>query len=197
MIRFDFAGYLIFAVVTLITPGPNNYMLFAHGRNFGFSDARKLMAGIFTGFIVLLLISGYGISEIILKNPTVGLVLKIISSIWLLYLAFVLSKINIQLSNNSNAKIGFYQAFLMQFVNPKAWIVAISGASVFLPNLGNVNVNVLVFAFTFALVGVPCMIIWVKFGNLISIWLKSEKVNNILSLTIFTLMLSCIVLVWL
>lgn len=196
MMRFDLAGYLIFAFVTAITPGPNNYMLFTHGKNFGFTDARKLMAGIFFGFLVMLYISGYGMSELLLKNNTVGFILKIISSIWLLYLAFVLSNLSSENSSNSISSIGFYKAFFMQFINPKAWIMAITGAAAFRPSLGNMHLNVSVFAFIFGLVGIPCMIIWIKFGDLITTWIKSERLNKAIGITIFFLMVSSVIMIW-
>lgn len=196
MIGFNITGYLIFALVTSITPGPNNYLLFSYGKNYGFKDSSKLMAGIFLGFFVLLYASGYGIAEIITKNPTIGLVLKIISSIWLFYLAIVLSKLSTDISVDSNSKIGFYQGFFMQFVNPKAWIMAITGASAFLPHLDNIHISVFAFAITFGLVGVPCMILWISFGDLISRLLKSEKANRTLGIVLFVLMIISITMIW-
>jgi len=196
MIGFNITGYLIFAFVTSITPGPNNYLLFSYGKNYGFKDSSKFMFGIFLGFFVLLCASGYGIAEIITKSPTIGLGLKIISSIWLFYLAIVLSKLNSDISLDSNSKIGFYQGFFMQFVNPKAWIMAITGASAFLPHLDNLHMSVFVFAITFGLVGVPCMILWISFGDLISRLLKSERANRILGLVLFVLMITSIAMIW-
>lgn len=197
MLGFNITGYLIFAFVTAITPGPNNYLLFSYGKNYGFKDSSKLMTGIFLGFFVLLYVAGYGIAEIITKNPTIGLVLKTISSIWLLYLAIVLSKLSSEISVDSNSKIGFYQGFFMQFVNPKAWIMAITGASAFLPQLNNIHLSVFVYAITFGLVGIPCMISWILFGDLISRLLKSEKANQILGIVLFILMIMSIIMVWL
>ncbi len=188
---------MIFAFVTLITPGPNNYLLFSHVKNYGFKYSSGLMFGIFLGFLVLLFASGYGIAGIITKNPAISLVLKIISSGWLFYLALVLSKLNSNDSVASKSKIGFYHGFFMQFVNPKAWIIAISGASAFLPHLDNIHLSVFVFGITFGLVGIPCMISWISFGDLISRWLESEKVNRIIGITIFFLMIISIVMIWL
>lgn len=193
---FDFIGLLIFALLTALTPGPNNYLLFAYGKNYGFKNAYKPMAGIFSGFLILLFISGYGISEIIMRSPTVALILKIISSAWLLYLAYILSKISTSSDLKSPPKIGYFHCLFMQFVNPKAWIMSISGASAFLPQLGNIHINVSVFAFTYAGIGIPCMITWVMFGGFISRWLKTERTNKVVGVSIFSLMLVSVVMVW-
>jgi threonine/homoserine/homoserine lactone efflux protein len=197
MLGFDFTGYLFFAFVTSITPGPNNYLLFAFGKQYGFKQSGKLMLGIFVGFTVLLYIAGYGIGELIAKHRTVELVLKLISSVWLLYLAYALSKLQTSNINDTLPKVGFYKGFLMQFVNPKAWIMAISGAGAFLPKLGNIHSSVFVFAFSFGIVGVPCMISWVSFGDYISKILTSAKANTILGYVLFGLMLISILFIWL
>ncbi len=197
MPELNITGYLIFAFVTSITPGPNNYLLFSYGKTYGFKDSSKLMSGIFFGFFILLYASGYGIAELITKSAAIGLALKIISSVWLFYLAFVLSKLSSDISVESRAKIGFFQGLFLQFVNPKAWIMAITGAGAFLPHLENIHLSVFLFAITFGLVGVPCMISWILFGDLISKILRSEKANRALGLVLFVLMIMSIVMIWL
>ena len=197
MTRYDLAGYLIFAFVTSITPGPNNYMLFAYGKSFGYKDSGKVMAGIFFGFFTLLYLAGYGIGELISTSQTIGLVFKTISSAWLLYLAVVLSKPITESKDSSFQKIGFWQAFVLQFVNPKAWIMALSGAGAFMPQFANIHISVFLFAITFGLVGIPCMLAWITFGDVLSRLLKSKRSNRIVGVALFFLMIVSIVMIWL
>ena len=196
MVGFNIIGYLIFAFVTSITPGPNNYILFSHGKSYGMQDSGKLMVGIFTGFFTMVYIAGYGVAEIVTHNEKIGLILKIVGSAWLLYLAFVLSKINSEIKTEKPIKITFVQAYFMQFINPKAWVMAITSASAFMPHLGSIHLNVFVLALTFNLVGLPCMVVWVFFGDLISRLIRSEKANHILGYTLFGLMLISIAMIW-
>lgn len=197
MIAFDFFGYILFALITSITPGPNNYLLFSHGRNYGFKDSGKLVIGIFLGFFFLLLIAGYGVAELITKIAGLELILKIISSIWLLYMAISVSKITTISSINTKNIVGFYQSFLLQFVNPKAWIMAIGGASAFMPGFANEHISIFVFALLFSTIGIPCMVLWIMFGDLISKWFKSEKSNRIIAFALFVLMIISIITIWL
>jgi threonine/homoserine/homoserine lactone efflux protein len=196
MIGLNLTGIFFYSFVTSITPGPNNYMLFAYGQSYGFSDAGKIMAGIFSGFFVMLCIAGYGIAEIITGNQLLTIILKLISSVWLLYLAFALSKLSANLAFSTSNKVGFFQAFLLQFVNPKAWIMAITGAAAFLPKIDNIHLRVFLFAIPFSVIGIPCMVVWIKSGNLIAKWLKSEMANKMLSWSLFILMLVSIVTIW-
>jgi threonine/homoserine/homoserine lactone efflux protein len=193
---FNLFGYLIYASLMSITPGPNNLMLFSYGKAYGFSDSRNVMLGIFLGFFLMLCSAGYGISKIIMNNPTAGLVLKIVGSLWMLYLAFVLRKLSVDVEPDKKAAIGFGQAFFMQFVNLKAWIMAISGASAFLPQSDNIHLNVFIYAISFGLVGIPCMIVWLKMGDVIAKIIKSEKASQMLGYTMFSLMVVSIVTIW-
>lgn len=196
MPHFDLFGYAIFAFVTSITPGPNNYLLLAHGKNFGYKASMGILLGIFLGFTVVLLIAGYGIGQMVSKNETIALLLKIISSIWLLYLAFSLRKLTLNSESNEHKHVGFAQSFLLQFVNPKGWIMAIGAASAFIPTFSNVHINVLIFSFSFGLIGIPCMLTWLSFGDIISRIISSKRSNEILAYTLFLLMVSTIGFVW-
>jgi threonine/homoserine/homoserine lactone efflux protein len=144
----------------------------------------------------MLCLAGYGIANIITRNPMAGLVLKIIGSLWMLYLALLLRKLSVEVKPGEQAAIGFGQAFFMQFVNLKAWIMAISGASAFLPQSNNIHLNVFVFAISFGLVGFPCMILWLKMGDVIAKMITSEKASQILGYTMFSLMIMSIITIW-
>jgi threonine/homoserine/homoserine lactone efflux protein len=196
MVGFNIVGFLIFAFVTTITPGPTNYLLFSHGKSNGLNDSWKLMLGVIAGFSTMIYIAGYGIAELVTHNANIGLFLKVGGSLWLLYLAFVLSRLNSEIKTEKPVKISFMQAFVLQFVNPKGWVMAISSASAFMPHLGSIHLNVLALAVTFNLVGLPCMFIWVKFGDLISKLIRSEKANRTLGFTLFGLMLISIAMIW-
>ena len=193
---FNLFGYLIYASLMSITPGPNNLMLLSYGKAYGLSDSRNVMLGIFLGFFLMLCSAGYGISKIITSSPTAGLILKIVGSLWMLYLAFLLRKISVEVEPDKKVAIGFGQAFFMQFVNLKAWIMAISGASAFLPQSNNIHLNVFIYAMSFGLVGFPCMILWLKMGDVIAKIIKSEKASQMLGYTMFFLMIVSVVTIW-
>ena len=195
--QYNIAGYLLFAFITAITPGPNNLLLFSMGKAYGLKSSVNAMAGIFLGFFTLLYLSGYGIGWLITSNPHLAIVLKIAASAWFVYLAFLIKNLNSNDSNTTVGVVGFKQAYAMQFLNPKAWIMAINGATVFMPNFSNTHLNVFVFACIFNIVGIPCMLFWVLMGDSVSRLLKSQRANQIISYTIVVLMLLCIVTVWL
>lgn len=196
MLSYQFAGYLLFAFITSITPGPNNILLFSHGKAFGFKGSRKLIIGIFLGFLLMLYAAGYGIAEIITRNQVAGVALKIGGSAFLIYLAFLIRKIDVGIAPGKANLIGFWKILIMQFVNPKAWIMAVSGASAFLPQTGNIHFNVFVFSFSFCLIGIPCMLAWVLLGDAISRFLKSQRAHLFLGNILFLLLITSVIMIW-
>ena len=83
-----FLALLVYALVTSITPGPNNLMLLASGVNFGIVRTVPHMLGISIGFLVLLLAVGFGLGAVLTALPALHTVLKIAGAAYLLYLAW-------------------------------------------------------------------------------------------------------------
>jgi threonine/homoserine/homoserine lactone efflux protein len=171
-------------------------MLFSYGKVYGVRDSHGVMLGIALGFFIELILAGYGVAGILTANPTAGMILRIAGSLWMLYLAVLLRKINISTETGQLPKIGFLHMFTQQFLNPKAWVMAISGASAFMPQLGNMHLNVLVYAMTFAIVGAPSMITWLKAGDVIARFVKSERHHIVVGYTLFGLMIISIITIW-
>src|SRR5688500_2572359 len=83
-----FLALLIYAFVTSITPGPNNFILLASGVNFGFRRTIPNMLGISAGFASLLIGVGLGLGALLTAFPALHTTLKIAGGAYLLYLAW-------------------------------------------------------------------------------------------------------------
>ncbi|MDT0684254.1 LysE family translocator [Roseicyclus sp. F158] len=116
-----------FALASACTPGPNNTMLLASGANFGFRRTLPHMAGVALGFPLMVLAMGLGLSAVFEALPTLAAILKAVSFAYLLYLAW---KIATAAPPEEGAEKGrplsFFQAAAFQWVNPKAWAIALS-----------------------------------------------------------------------
>lgn len=195
--QYNIVGFILFAFVTCITPGPNNLLLFSSGSSRGFKRSIPLMAGISSGFFTLLCLSGYGIGALVTSNPNVKLVFKILSTGWLVYLAWKVRHVGRVSKEKKDKPMGYTQGFLFQFVNSKAWVMAVGSASAFLPDFGNIHLNVLFLATVYNLIGIPSMMVWVTAGNLLSKLLKTEKSRMITGWVLFGLMLLSAATIWL
>ncbi|MHA6684531.1 LysE family translocator [Mesorhizobium sp. A556] len=157
---------LVYAFVTSITPGPNNLMLLASGVNFGFARSIPHMLGIGIGFVVLLLAVGLGLGAVLTAFPALHTALKIAGAAYLLYLAW-----KIAMARSMDSKAGndarpltFLDAAAFQWVNPKAWVMAITAMAVYtVPE--RPFLSVLLVAGAFGAVNLPSVSVWAGFGT--------------------------------
>ncbi len=157
---------LVYAFVTSITPGPNNLMLLASGVNFGFARSVPHMLGIGIGFVVLLLAVGLGLGAVLTAFPVLHTALKVAGAAYLLYLAW---KIAMARSMDSKGRqdarpLTFLDAAAFQWVNPKAWVMAITAMAVY-SNPDRPLWSMLVVAMAFGIVNLPCVSVWAGFGT--------------------------------
>jgi threonine/homoserine/homoserine lactone efflux protein len=160
-------AFSLFAIVTSITPGPNNLMLLASGVNFGFRPTVPHMLGICLGFLILNLAVGFGLAEIFSSVPWMYSLLKWVGAAYLLYLAWRIAVSGPPADANSNSRsakpLSFLGAAAFQWVNPKAWVMAVSAFSTYIP--ASSWSNVAVAATLFALITLPNTGIWTLFGS--------------------------------
>ncbi|MCW4114037.1 LysE family translocator [Aurantimonas sp. MSK8Z-1] len=117
-----------FALVASLTPGPNNVMLLASGVNFGFRRTIPHMLGIAIGFSVLLVAVGAGLGALLAAFPALHLALKVAGGAYLLYLAWKIGTARTLSTAGPNGErpMTLLQAAAFQWVNPKAWVFAIT-----------------------------------------------------------------------
>ncbi|MDF2642960.1 MAG: LysE family translocator [Pseudomonas sp.] len=161
-------AFALFAFVTSVTPGPNNMMLLASGVNFGFSRTIPHMLGICVGFFLLVLGVGLGLGSAFKAWPMLYTILRYAGAAYLLYLAWKIATSGP--ASDSDQSRGDPQSFLgaalFQWVNPKAWIMAIGAISTYTPMQGYFT-NVVVISAVFALINLPSVGIWAGFGSLL------------------------------
>jgi threonine/homoserine/homoserine lactone efflux protein len=167
-----FLSLLLFAFTSSITPGPNNMMLLASGVNFGFRRSIPHMLGIGVGFVVLLLGVGFGLGALLAAFPPLYLVLKVVGGGYLLYIAYKIA-VSRELSSGEagNRPMTFLAAAAFQWVNPKAWVMAVSAMAAYSMPSQYIQ-SVLLVASAFGLVNLPCVSTWAGFGSILREWLS-------------------------
>ena len=121
-----------FALVTVITPGPNNLMLMASGANFGFRRTLPHMLGIGIGFPTMIFLVGIGIMQVFDLWPLSYTILKVFSVVYLLYLAWKIANAAPPKEAAAEGKpLTFLQSAAFQWVNPKAWSMALSAITLY------------------------------------------------------------------
>ena len=153
-----------FALVSSITPGPNNVMVMASGANFGMRRTVPHILGIGCGFVVMLLLFE--------MFPVIRLVLTVVSALYLLWLAWKIANAAPVGSNSGRGRpFTFLQAALFQWVNPKAWMMALSAITLYAP--GDSTGALMLVAAVFGIVNLPCVSAWAGLGTQAARWLSN------------------------
>jgi threonine/homoserine/homoserine lactone efflux protein len=163
---------VLFAFATSITPGPNNMMLFASGVNFGFRRTVPHMLGIGAGFLSLLIGVGMGLGAVLHAYPPAFIALKVAGGLYLLWIAWKIGSSRSMGEGEANARpMTFLGAAAFQWVNPKAWVMAVTAMAVY-PDPEHYTLTVAIVALVFAAVNVPSVSTWAGFGSALRDWLS-------------------------
>ena len=134
----ELTALLLLAAAMSFSPGPNTTLSAALGANFGFRQALPFICAVPLGWSLLLVISALGLGAVLLAVPLLALALKTAGVAYLLYLAWRLAFGQTRMGNTSAAAdklpasrhasshISFWQGVLLQFVNTKAWMLALT-----------------------------------------------------------------------
>lgn len=169
------ASLALFALVSSITPGPNNLMLTSSGLNFGLRRTVPHIFGISIGVAVMLVLVGLGLSTVFQAWPVLYTVLKFAGGAYLLYLAWCIGTAGPIGPGESRGKpFTFLQAAAFQWVNPKAWIMSIGIIATYTPQDG-FYVNLLVAALVCTVVNLPSITLWAAFGSALAKILRAPR----------------------
>lgn len=153
-----------FAFVSSVTPGPNNLMLMASGANFGFRRTIPHMLGIGLGFTLMIFLVGIGLAQIFVAFPVLHTVLKVVSVAYLCWLAWKIANAGAPKEAGVKAHpMTFLQAAAFQWVNPKAWTMALSAITIYAPD-ASIGAVLLV-ALAFGAVNLPSVSTWTLLGQ--------------------------------
>ncbi|WP_425043112.1 LysE family translocator [Primorskyibacter sp. S87] len=155
---------IAFAFASSITPGPNNLMLMTSGANFGFRRSIPHMLGIGIGFTFMVVLVGTGLMQVFDTIPYSYAVLKCLSAVYLLYLAWKISQAGPVRAQGAEARpMTFLEAATFQWVNPKAWAMALTAISAYSPDRS--MSAVLLVALVFGAVNLPSVGTWTVLGQ--------------------------------
>ncbi|TKC79205.1 LysE family translocator [Trinickia terrae] len=179
---------ILFALVTTITPGPNNTMLLASGVNFGYRRTLPHMCGISTGVAVLMLAVGFGLGEAFRLFPVLYTVLEAASVAYLLYLAWKIGTSDqVQLRRGEPRPMTFFQAVAFQWINPKAWMMVLTAATTVRLS-DNFGFNAVLMSTVFVVIGFPCISLWAAGGQALRGFLSNRQRLRIFNVTMALLL---------
>jgi threonine/homoserine/homoserine lactone efflux protein len=171
---FELLPLATYSFVMSITPGPNNVLLTTSGANFGYRRSLPHIVGIGVGHAFQVYVTCLGLGVVFQAYPALHLALKIAGTLYLLYLAWKLLGSSIGHASVATP-LTLWDAAAFQFVNPKAWVKAVTLATMFLPTGIDPWTSGMIVAMIVLAINFPCVSLWALFGVAIRRYLTDQR----------------------
>ena len=166
----------LFGIVAAYSPGPNNFVAFYSGFNFGITRTLPHIIGVTFGFPFLLLCVALGLINVFKLYPLIQEILKYLGTLFLIYLAYKISFSNSKNQENKNKNpVKFIETFIFQFLNPKAVIASIIIVSTYIKvgeNFVSHTTQIVILAL---LVSVTSITLWTFIGKFLRKFATNDK----------------------
>lgn len=184
-------AFIVFAIVGLYTPGPNNVMLLASGLNHGLRRTLPHVAGVSFGFAFLVAVVGFGLGAVFDAYPVLQAVLKYAGAAYLVYLAVAIARSGpVQTDGGGGRKpLTFWEAALFQWINVKGWIIAIGTVTAYAA-LASYPWNIITMALLLLAMGLSSSVAWTLFGASLQALVRSPRAVRIFNWTMAGLLLA-------
>ena len=189
MITLDLVA---FCLVSSITPGPNNMMLLSSGATFGVRRTARHIAGISGGCALMVLVLGGMLAGVVGRLPGLFTALHIVSTVYLLWLAWRIATSTGPHAASKRARpLGMLEAAAFQWVNPKAWAMVLGAVTSF-ARPAHLTVDVPLIAAVLVVVGMPCILLWASFGQMLRRFLSDPKMLRVFNIGMAALLVASI-----
>ena len=192
MENIDLASLLLFTFITIYTPGPANIACTSLGVRFGIKRTTKFVYGSGIGFTFTSLLGGLLSNLLLTIVPSIELVMRLVGSAYILYLAYKMLKIDYSFTQDnkqtSTQEFGFRYGFVIQLLNIKSIIFIITLYTTFLNPLIGKPVLIFFSAVVLGLIGLGANFLWASLGAAISSFLNQERIKGIVNVLLALLL---------
>ena len=188
MAELSLAPFALFCLIATATPGPNNMINLAQGLRVGFWRALPFAVGTGFGVGLLLFAVAMGLGAAAAALPTVNLVMRVATGLYLLYLAWKIATAAPMGESTPGAALGFWGGIGFQWINPKSWASAMAMATTYLPPSPSIAAALLAAAI-FCAIAWATQPAWIGFGRAIRQMLSDPRKARIINVALAALLL--------
>lgn len=186
----------VFSFVSAVTPGPNNVLLSASGVQFGLRPTLRHVLGTSMGIGTMAMVTAAGLGALIAGVPQIELSLKVVGSIYLVYLAFRVAGSRVVGTATTTSPLRFWQAVAFQYVNPKAWVFVVAALTAFRPTGFAPFVGDGLMATTMMVVVLPAAFIWAAAGSALRRLFVQPHTARVISVILAGLVMATVWFIW-
>jgi threonine/homoserine/homoserine lactone efflux protein len=190
-------AFLLFAGVAAVTPGPSNVMLTAAGARAGVARGLPCLLGVTVGMGSMMFLVPLGLGSVVLGQPLALTALKCIGAAFLLWLAWRIATSGGGDDGPAEGRpVGFLGAAVVQWINPKSWLVSVSAAATYLsPNPGGAVAQSALLGGLFALAALPSGFLWLASGTAVQRLLQGRRARRAFNVSLGVLLALSVALI--
>ena len=185
---------LLFGIAASLSPGPNNIMTSYTAFNFGVKKTIPTMLGVIIGWTILVILLQVGSVIVFQKLEILQKIIRVLGSIYLLFMAYKISFSSIKLKKASPKPVTFLNTFFFQFVNPKSIIIALAAIAMFINSQENFVKDSIVLTIVFFFMAVGSQAAWCLMGKYLRKFATSDKFIKNFNYTMSFLLIVCVIL---
>lgn len=170
-----------FSLSMSISPGPVNITILSSGVNHGLKRSLPFVSGSTVGFTFLLIAVGLGISNLVAQAPIFYELLRYVGTGYMSYIGYKIMVSSTEIECKEEQLLHFRHGFLMQWLNPKAWIACLSGVSAF--GLNNSTTMLFVFVCIYFVICYLSLTAWALLGSKLQFLLRVQNGIRIFNIT--------------
>ena len=185
---------ILFGIATAFSPGPNNIMTSYTAFNFGVKKTIPTMLGVIIGWTILVIFLQVGSVIVFQKLEILQKIIRVLGSIYLLFIAYKISFSSIKLKKASPKPVTFLNTFFFQFVNPKSIIIALAAIAMFINPQENFIRDSIILTTIFFFMAVGSQAAWCLMGKYLRKFATSDKFIKNFNYTMSFLLIVCVIL---
>jgi threonine/homoserine/homoserine lactone efflux protein len=185
---------ILFGIAAGFSPGPNNIVTSHSAYNFGFKKTIPTMLGVISGWTLLSIFLLLGSAIIFTKFENLQIIIKILGSGYLFFLAYKISFIETKSGKKVSRPVTFINTFFFQFVNPKSIIAGSTAVSLFVDVQNNYLRDSIIFVVIMFLIAIGSQATWCLMGSYLRKFATSEKFMRYFNYTMSFLLIVCVIM---
>lgn len=176
MTAVELSAFFVLATAMSFTPGPNTTLAAALGANQGLRPAMRFVWAVPVGWVALLLLCASGVGALVMAAPVARIALKAVGIGYLVWLAIKLSGSGrLADSGRGGELVGFWQGVGLQFVNIKAWLLALTIVAGWVAGQSNAPARLVIVVPIMAAYAFASNFAYASMGALLRHWLSQGR----------------------
>ena len=162
---FPVTEFLIYCFVTAYTPGANNLLSMSNAARLGFRKSFRFNLGIAAGFLIVMSACAIFSSTLYSVLPKIKFFMQLLGAAYMLYLAWKVWKTSSDLETENGKESSFLAGMLLQFMNPKIYIYAITAMTLYILPAFHSTWALIGFTLVLTVIGASGSFVWALCGS--------------------------------